>query len=466
MRVATFSVLSIILAYCAATAITAQAAPRSADSVAMTTEIDVVAREWLESTGAPSVSIALVQDGVVIYVQAYGKARIAPEMAATPSTRYAIDSVSKEFTAAAVLLLVEKGKLSLDDRAGKWFPDLGDASKVTVRQLLTHTSGLRDYWPQDFVPPEMLHSTSIEGILQEWARRPLDFEPGTQWQYSNTGYVLAGAIVEKIAGVPLVEFLQRQIFAPLHMNHVTEDDTQPLPVADAGAYTRAGLGPARPAPKEGAGWLFGASELAMTPGELALWDISLMNRSLLAASSYKSELEPIVLKDGTKKDYALGLDVETVQGRVRVGHDGAGSGFLAANRIWPDEKTAIAVLTNNDWASPDDLVSRIGFVVLAPTPQEARARNVFAQFQSGTLDRSLFTSGGNSVLTDQALADLKASLGPLGPARLIELERESKRGGMITRRWKILCRSMRLEALERGYPDGQLEEFLVTATIN
>jgi D-alanyl-D-alanine carboxypeptidase len=468
MRLVPFLLLSIILAYCAATptavAATAQAAARSADSVAMTAEIDAVAREWLESTGAPSVSVALVQNGMVTYAQAYGKARIAPETAATPSTRYAIDSVSKEFTAAAVLLLVEKGKLSLDDPTGKWFPDLGAASKVTVRQLLTHTSGLRDYWPQDFVPPEMLHSTSIEGILQEWARRPLDFEPGTQWQYSNTGYVLAGAIVEKVAGKPLVEFLQRQIFAPLHMNHVTEDDTQPLSAVDAGAYTREGLGPARPAPKEGAGWLFGASELAMTPGELALWDISLMNRSLLAASSYRAELEPIVLKDGTKKDYGLGLDIETVQGRARIGHDGAGSGFLAANRIWPEEKTAIVALTNNDWASPDDLVNRIAFVVLVPNPQEARARSVFAQFQSGSIDRALFTSGGNSVLTAQALADLKASLGPLGPARLIELERESKRGGMITRRWKVLCRSVRLEALERGYPDGKLEEFLVTAT--
>jgi D-alanyl-D-alanine carboxypeptidase len=385
-------------------------------------------------------------------------------LAATPATRYAIDSVSKEFTAAAVLLLVEEGKLSLDDPAGKWFPDLGDASKVTVRQLLTHTSGLRDYWPQDFVPPEMLHSTSIEGLLNEWAHRPLDFAPGTEWQYSNTGYVLAGAIVERVAGEPLVEFLQRRIFAPLHMDHVTEDDTHPLSAPDAAAYTRQGLGPVRPAPKEGPGWLFGASELAMTPGELALWDISLLNRALLAASSYKAELEPVVLKDGTKKDYGLGLDLQTVHGRARIGHDGAGSGFLAANRIWPDEKTAIVALTNNDWAGPDDLVNRIAFVVLAPNPQEARARSVFAQFQSGTIDRALFTSGGNSLLTALALADLKASLGPLGPARLIELEHESKRGGLITRRWKILCRSIRLEALERGYPDGQLEEFLVTAT--
>ena len=457
MRVAPFPLLSFILTFCAAT-------QGAAADTAMAAQIDAVAQEWLASTGAPSVSIALVQNGNVTYAHAYGNARIAPAAAATPSTRYAIDSVSKEFTAAAVLLLVEKGQLSLDDPAGKWFPDLGDASKVTVRQLLTHTSGLRDFWPQDFVPPEMLHPTSIEGILKEWARRPLDFEPGTEWQYSNTGYVLAGAIVEKVSGQPLVEFLRRQIFAPLHMDHVTEDDTHPLSAGDAGAYTRQGLGPVRPAPKEGAGWLFGASELAMTPGELALWDISLMNRTLLAANSYKAELEPIVLKDGTKKDYGLGLDIETVQGRARIGHDGAGSGFLAANRIWPDEKTAIVALTNNDWASPDDLVNRIAWVVLVPNPQEARARSVFAQFQSGTIDRTLFTSNGNSLLTAQALADMKASLGPLGPARLVELEREGKRGGMITRRWKILCRSMRLEALERGYPDGQLEEFLVTAT--
>ena len=456
MRVVRLPLVSLILTYCAM-------AHAAVDSQAID-QIDAAVQEWLVSTGAPSASIALVQNGIVTYAHAYGKARLAPATAATTSTRYAVDSVSKEFTAAAVLLLVEKGKLSLDDTAGKWFPDLGDAAKVTVRQMLTHTAGLRDFWPQDFVPPEMLHPTSIEAILNEWARRPLDFEPGTDWQYSNTGYVLAAAIVEKVAGQPLLEFLQQQIFAPLHMDHVTEDDTHPLSSADAAAYTRQGLGPVRAAPKEGAGWLFGASELAMTPGELALWDISLMNRSLLTASSYQEELTPVVLKNGTKKDYGLGLDIETAQGRARIGHDGAGSGFLAAHRIWPDEKLAIVVLTNNDWAGPDDLVNRIAFAVLSPNPSEARARNVFAQFQSGSIDRALFTDGGNSLLTAQALADMKASLGPLGPARLIELEHEGKRGGMITRRWKILCHSKRLEALERGYPDGKLEEFLVTAT--
>jgi D-alanyl-D-alanine carboxypeptidase len=424
--------------------------------------IDAVAREWLAASGAPSASVAVVQNGVVTYARAYGKAQLSPAMAATPATRYAVDSVSKEFTAAAVLLLVQQGKLSLDDKVGKWFPDLGESSKATVRQLLTHTSGIRDYWPQDFVPPEMLRPTSAAAIIDEWARRPLDFAPGTQWQYSNTGYVVAGAIVEKVSGEKLVDFLQQHIFAPLKMEHVTEDDTHPLSAGDAVAYTRQGLGPVRRAPKEGAGWLFAAGELAMTPGDLALWDISLINRSLLAPASYEAMFERVTLEDGTRKDYGLGLDIERTQGRTRFGHDGEGSGFLAAHRIWPDEKIAIIVLTNDDFASPDDLLDRIAFIVLPPNPAEARARAVFSQFQQGVIDHSLFTDSGNSLLTPQALTDLESGLGPLGAPFLIQLERESNRGGMVTRIWKVLCRSKRLRVIERGYPDGKLEQFLVT----
>jgi D-alanyl-D-alanine carboxypeptidase len=424
--------------------------------------VDATAQEWLAITGAPSVSIAVVQHGALAYARAYGDAELSPGRAATIDTRYAMDSISKEFTAAAILMLAERRKLSLDDRLGKYFPDLGAAARPTIRQALNHTSGLRDFWPQDFVPPEMLRPTRTAAIIDEWVRRPLDFEPGTAWQYSNTGYVVAGAIVERVSGVSLMEFLKQNIFVPLHMDRVTEDDTRPLPADDAVGYTRQGLGPARQAPKEGAGWLFGASELAMAPSDLARWDISLMNRSLLRSASYDAAFERVTLKDGTRKDYGLGLDIEQVQGRTRIGHSGAGSGFLSANRIWPQEKTAIIAVTNADWADPDGLVDRIAFVLLTPDPYEARARAVFSQYQQGNLDRTLFTDAGNSLLTDVALADLKSSLGPLGPPALIELEREGKRGGMVTRVWKIVCGSQRLRSVERGYPDGKLEQFMVT----
>jgi CubicO group peptidase (beta-lactamase class C family) len=388
-----------------------------------------------------------------------------PKVPSTGSTRYAIDSVSKEFTAAAVLLLAEQGKLSLDDPIAKWFPDLRAAAGVTLRQLLTHTSGIRDFWPQDFLTPEMTRPTTPAAIIDEWAQRPLDFEPGTDWQYSNTGYVLAGAVVEKVSGRPLFEFLSRYVFGPLHMTQVAEYSptgaAARLTAGDAAGYTRYGLGPMTPAPLEGSGWLFGAASLAMPPSDLALWDLSLIDRSLLKAESYQREFEPVVLKSGRTHDYALGLEVASIQGRLRIGHAGAGSGFLADNRVWPRERTAIVVLTNNDWADPSDLTNRIAFVVLPPTPEEARVRHLFQAFQDGRVDRALFSSVGNFYLTATVLADLKSSLSPLGPPRLIELEHESQRGGLTTRRWKILCPGARLEAIERSHPDGKIDEFMI-----
>jgi len=432
--------------------------------------VDRVAQEWLASTGAPSVSIAIVHDGRLAYAKAYGAARLTPKMPSTSSTRYAIDSVSKEFTAAALLLLAEQGKLSLDDPLAKWFPDLGAGAAVTLRQLLTHTGGIRDYWPQDFLTPEMTRPAATPAIIDEWARRPLDFEPGTDWQYSNTGYVLAGAVVEKVSGETLFEFLKQRVFTPLHMNRVTEyapaeaDLTQTaerLGNGDAAAYTRFGLGPVLAAPKEGAGWLFGAAGLAMQPSDLALWDASLIERSLLQTESYRQEFAPVVLKNGRTQDYALGLAVQTIGGRLRLGHAGAGSGFLADNRVWPNEKTAIVVLTNNDWADPGELSNRIAFIVLTPTPEEARVRDLFQAIQQGTVDRGLFSPVGNFYLTPKVLRDMRSSLSPLGPARMVELERETQRGGLTLRRWKILCRAARLEATERSRPDGKFEEFMV-----
>ncbi|MGI4744809.1 MAG: serine hydrolase domain-containing protein [Janthinobacterium lividum] len=425
--------------------------------------IDDSVGEWLTRTGAPSVSIAVVTDGAVGYVHAYGNARVDPPRPATTRTRYAIDSVSKEFAASAVLLLQQDGKLSLDDTVGKYFPRLSGADTVTIRQLLSHTAGYRDYWPQDFVPPEMSHPIGLDALLAEWASRPLDFPPGTDWQYSNTGYVVAGAIVQKVSGQALTDFLQARIFGPLHMMRVTEDDTAPLQPADAGAYTRYGLGPVRPAAKEAAGWLFAASELAMDPGTLALWDISLMDRSLLKAQSYDALTTAVKLKSGKDTGYGLGLEVASQHGRRELSHDGAGSGFLAANALWPEDKVAVIALTNNDWASPAEVVDRVAFVMLKPDTAEARARDVFLGFQHGTVDRGIFTDNANAYLSQAVLADQKTGLGRLGALRLFKLKRESMRGGMQTRIWTITTATRTLTAVERSFPGGKIEQFMIAA---
>jgi len=242
-------------------------------------KIDKLANEALTRSGVPSASVAVVTNGQIAYVQAYGAARLEPKNSATPDMRYSIGSISKQFTASAILLLQEQGKLSLDDKVAKFIPDLTRANEVTIRQLLSHTSGYQDYWPQDYVMPFMLKPVTAQKILDQWARKPLDFEPGTKWQYSNTNYVIAGVIVEKAARMPLLQFLREKVFTPLDMKSVMNIDQEKLGDTDPTGYMRYALGPLHPAPKEGKGWLFAAGELAMPARDLAKWDISIIDQS-------------------------------------------------------------------------------------------------------------------------------------------------------------------------------------------
>ncbi|HYX28874.1 MAG TPA: serine hydrolase domain-containing protein, partial [Pyrinomonadaceae bacterium] len=250
-------------------------------------KIDRVAADTLARTGVPSASIAVVKDGQIVYVKAYGDARLEPKTPATTQMRYSIGSISKQFTAAAILLLQEQGKLSLDDKVSKYVPDLTRANEVTIRQLLSHTSGYQDYWPQDYVMPGMLKPTNAQMIMDTWAKKPLDFDPGTKWQYSNTNYVIAGVIVEKVAKMPLLQFLNQKVFTPLGIKSTFDTDAGPLTQNDPRGYLRFALGPLRPAPKEGKGWMFAAGELAMTAEDLAKWDVSVMDQKILKPASYK-----------------------------------------------------------------------------------------------------------------------------------------------------------------------------------
>ena len=166
-------------------------------SPALKARIDSAVVAAMKTSGAPSVSLAIVQGGQLAYARAYGNAHVSPALPATPSMRYSIGSVSKQFTATAVLMLAEQGKLSLDDKVSRYLPGLTRADEVSIRQLLSMTSGYQDYWPQDYVMEPMKRPTTPREIMDTWAKKSLDFDPGTKWQYSNTNYVIAGAIVER-----------------------------------------------------------------------------------------------------------------------------------------------------------------------------------------------------------------------------------------------------------------------------
>jgi D-alanyl-D-alanine carboxypeptidase len=257
-----------------------------------------IVRAELTKLGVPSASVAIVLDDRIAYAQAFGKARLTPQRAATKADRYQIGSISKEFLAASMLMLQEEGRLSLEDRVGQYLPELDSAANVALRQLLSHTAGIRDFWPQDYVFTRMLSPISHAEILDLWARQPLDFPPGERWQYSNTGYTLAGVIFEKVAGESLFAFLQRRVFSPLHMSSDVNADEGTVDSSDTVGYTRAALGPLRPAPYVGKGWLFAAGELGMTAEDLARWDLSLIDESLMKPASYRALEREILLGNG------------------------------------------------------------------------------------------------------------------------------------------------------------------------
>src|ERR1017187_7964282 len=310
---------------------------------AVTARIDEIAAKALVESGAPSVSIAIVQGGKIAFEKAYGKARLDPPVDARAEMRYSIGSVSKQLLAGSVLLLVQDGKLSLDDRVSRYLPNLTRASEVTIRQLLTHTSGYQDYYPQDYVAPFMEKPVTAGQILDQWARKPLDFDPGTRWQYSNTNYAIAGRIVERVTGGPLVEYLSKRILQPLGMTSAIDLAEQSMGPHDAAGYTRFALGPPRPAPPEGRGWLFAAGELGMPAHDLALWDISLMEHKLLTPASLELMTTPVRLRNGTPTNYALGVEASDADGHPKLQHGGAVSGFVSLNTVWPDDGTAVEI---------------------------------------------------------------------------------------------------------------------------
>ena len=194
----------------------------------------------------------------------------------------------------------------MSDPVSRFLPDLTRAREVTIRELLSHTSGYQDFWPQDYVPPFMLQPVTADKILDGWAQKPLDFEPGTRWQYSNTNFVIAGLIVEKASGMRLLPFLQQNIFTPLGMHSVINIAEDRLGDTDPVGYFRYALGPPRVAPKEGKGWLFAAGELAMTAEDLAKWDISIINQALLKPASYREMETEIVLRTDWARAMAWG----------------------------------------------------------------------------------------------------------------------------------------------------------------
>lgn len=462
--------ISLIASLLLATATPALAQDLSAADVAA---VDKIATDALAASGVPSASVAIVRDGKIVFAKAYGDQ--GPDMKATSAdAKYPIASISKQFTAAAILLLADEGKLSLDNHVDKFVPGITGGDRITIRQLLSHTAGLQDYWPQDYSFAAMEKPTTPQAIADRWAKKPLDFEPGAAWQYSNTGYVVAGMIVEKASGTSLLAYLDKKIFKPLGMHPLDQDHAIgkgfPLPTH------RFALGPVRPAKPAADNWLWAAGELAMSASDLAKWDIARMNRTVLTPADWATQETEIKLNDGKSTHYGLGVFVGDRAGDKYVEHGGEAVGFLSSNYVLPDKKFAVVALVNADFGRAQDTIADAIVDRFYPLPaaapaaqtddsvHDALARALYDQLRAGTLDRSKLTEDANYYFDATVTGDYKASLAPLGdPASFELLGKPRLRGGFVNRNYKVTAGGKTLLIVTYAEPgiEGKLEQFMV-----
>ncbi|HEV2362947.1 MAG TPA: serine hydrolase domain-containing protein [Caulobacteraceae bacterium] len=352
-------------------------------------EINRIACDWIASRRAVGTAAVIMKDQAVVYASGFGVQRLPNGPPVTAETPFRIGSVTKPFTAAAILRLAQQGRLSPSDRLCKYFPAFPRAGEVTLYELLTHTSGIHNYTdvigsnPLAALTLMRAHTTArwVDHIARQ---RPLyDFPPGTAWRYSNSGYFLLGAIVEKVSGEALGIYLRDQFFAPLGMNETAIDDGSDAAPGRAEGYAQA------PWSDRWFVWPWyvsltnagGAGALRSSAMDLAKWTQALTSGRVVDARSWREMTTPARLSDGRLAsankvnkdpselagDYGLGIRITSFEGHRRIGHEGGIPGFQAALSIYPDDRTTIAVVANT-FGGAYELEQRIAKVVLAASP--------------------------------------------------------------------------------------------------
>lgn len=320
--------------------------------IAVADSIDDIVNAQLKRQGVPAVSLVVVRDGVVVKAEGYGLSNAELNVRATPDTVYQIGSVSKQFIAAGVMLLVQDGQVSLDDKASKYLTGTPASwEAITLRHLLTHTAGLVNE-PPGFDPFKV---QSDADLVRSAYSAPLLFAPGAAWEYSNTGYFALADIIRTISGEPWDAFLQKRLFQPLAMTS-TRTTTLELVTNRAGGYASlngrmSNASPILPVRPSGA--------FLSTVLDLAKWDAALNAGSLLTMATLKEMSTPVALNGGQSYPYGFGWRVDAVAGHKRVHHSGTMPGFRATMHRYVDDKLTVIVLANAGNADPDSIARLI-----------------------------------------------------------------------------------------------------------
>jgi CubicO group peptidase (beta-lactamase class C family) len=397
----------------------------NAEQRASLTQVIAEASEAPQTVGF---SVAISRDGSIAYQAARGSRNLDPKLPATLDTWYCIGSVTKQFTAALVMQLVDAKKLALDDKLATVLPAFPHASEVTLRQLLSHTSGIIDY--ADAVYTEGLDkepNVQPAALVALIADKPLMSPPGTLWAYSNTNYLALGLTIEKLYGKPYAQVLHERIAQPLGIAI-----TANTPKGDnvARGYTAA----VKPTPVQTAdvSWAYAAGEIFATTAGLLAWDRALFSGRVVSRESLTAMTTPVKLSDGHSMDYGFGLFVVTIRGHRIISHSGGLPGFSAQNLVCPEDGIAIATLANTidfSLALPatkiaDVLLPGIDAALETQTKERvaelddpavrARARDWLDRLRTGKIDADQLTPQMAQALTPTVLKNAAAYLNAMG----------------------------------------------------
>lgn len=345
--------------------------PRGADGAgALASRIDPVVEAERARLSIPGLSVVVTRGGRILHAKGYGTANRETGTPATPQTVYQIGSISKQFTAAAILLLVEDGKLSVDDRITDRLPGLPDGwREVRLHHLLQQVSGIPDFL---FLPEFAEGGSDVDRPAAELraiiARQPLQFSPGERWSYSNSNYTLLAALIEHVTGLPYDQFLDREIFQPLGLESLHHCPPSPSGPRDARGY---GLreGSILAVPPENMNWARGDGGLCGSAEDLAVWARALATGKVVR--SYQRMITADPVRSGMTPDYGFGLSLIELDGKHRkVAHHGAMSGFMGMLAFYPDEDLVVSVLANRGGLVADSIEKAVARTVLfLPAPE-------------------------------------------------------------------------------------------------
>lgn len=440
MAIKTKCVGSLLFFVCAAQL----PAQKSAAPASVNRSVDEYINAQMHATGTPGLSLAVIKDGKVIEARGYGLANVETNTAATTETVYKIGSMSKQFLAAAIMVLVQDGKLRVDDSIAAYIEGVPQAWKqISVRQLLTHTSGIvRD--PPIFDP---LKVQADSEVLRSAFEVPLEFTPGSKWDYSNTNYYALAEIIRKVSGRPWSEFITQRILAPSGMTHTrTTTESEIVPHRAAG-YSRTAN---RLVNADVWFALRPSGAFLSTVEDLAKWDAELNSETVLTASSREQMWSPVKLNDGTTYPYGFGWFVDVVQHHRRIHHDGALPGFKSDIERYPDDKLTVIVLANSGTANAEKIATHVaGLYVPAVIPPlepaiadtspqiTAHVKAMIDGFITGKLDMSLFAPNTAARIDDEMKARWREILVTPGKLQAISLVERKTAGKNQQSRYRV-----------------------------